>query len=61
MGDSTLPGEEWEAPLPGPLSDPAYLAGLRPIPTGTLSTPRPAPTDRISGHSAVGRACRGDR
>lgn len=54
MGDPTPSGEEMEASLQGRLSDPAYLAGLRPIPTGTLPTPRPAPTDRISGHAPRG-------
>jgi hypothetical protein len=55
MGDSTSPGEESEAAFRGRLSDPAYLAGLRPIPTGALPTPRPAPTDRISGHAPRGQ------
>jgi hypothetical protein len=54
VGDSTSPGKEGEAPVPSPLTDPAFTAGLRPIPTGTLPTPRPAPTDRISGHAPGG-------
>lgn len=54
MGDSTPSGEESEPQFQGRLSDPTYLAGLRPIPTGTLATPRPAPTDRIAGHSPRG-------
>jgi hypothetical protein len=54
VGDPTSPGPDKEAPSPSPLSDPAYLARLRPIPTGSLPTPRPAPTDRISGHAPGG-------
>jgi hypothetical protein len=38
----------------GPLSNEAFAAGLRPIPTGSLPTPRRAPTDRITGQTPKG-------
>ncbi len=53
MGDRPTPADAGDA-SPALLSDPAYLAGLRPIPTGALSTPRPVPTHRISGQTPGG-------
>jgi hypothetical protein len=38
----------------GPLSDPEFVAGLRPIPSGALGTPSPWPASDIVGVSPAG-------
>src|ERR1700704_2181120 len=38
----------------GPLSDPGFVAGLRPIPSGAVGTPSPWPATDIVGVSPAG-------